>query len=60
MVLSVGHRLNHHCVTSFAIDSDLRDIYLHENLQDCYFEVLKLALCIIYNPQYTENYNSQW
>ena len=36
------------------------DIYLHENLQDYYFEVLKLALYIIYNPQYTENYYSQW
>ena len=31
-LLSVGHRLNHHDVTSFTIDSDLTDIYLHENV----------------------------
>ena len=28
----MGHRLNHHCVISFD-DSDLTDIYLHENLE---------------------------
>ena len=34
---SVAHRLNHHCVTSLG-DSDLTDIYLHENRQDFYFK----------------------
>ncbi len=41
----MGHRLSHHCVTSFAIASDLTDIYLNEKLQD--YKSIKSIFSII-------------